>query len=87
MRSSSSSSDDNMVRLCTVSIRNGVDYELDDHNMHFKIFIDIKSELLRDVLRQVLQVIPTVSLHGDKPEVWSVPENIDLYHLRHLRYG
>ena len=39
--------------------------------MHYKIFIDIKSELLRDVLRQVLIGIPTVSLHGDKPEVWS----------------
>ena len=38
--------------------------------MHYKIFIDIKSELLRDVLRQVLGGIPTVSLHGDKPEVW-----------------
>ena len=38
--------------------------------MHYKIFIDIKSELLRDVLRQVLTGIPTVSLHGDKPEVW-----------------
>ena len=37
--------------------------------MHYKIFIDIKSELLRDVLRQVLTGIPTVSLHGDKPEV------------------
>ena len=40
--------------------------------MHFKIFIDIKSELLRDVLRQVLGGIPTVSLHGDKPEVCSL---------------
>ena len=48
--------------------------QYDDRNMHYKIFIDIKSELLRDVLRQVLLGIPTVSLHGDKPEVWSFQE-------------
>ena len=49
----------------------GVDFEIDDRNMHYKIFIDLKSKLLRNVLRQVLGGIPTVSLHGDKPEVWS----------------
>ncbi|CAD6566684.1 MAG: hypothetical protein ASARMPREDX12_008793 [Alectoria sarmentosa] len=43
--------------------------QYDDRNMHFKIFIDVKSELLRDVLRKVLRGVPTVSLHGDKPEI------------------
>ncbi|CAF9912370.1 hypothetical protein IMSHALPRED_000298 [Imshaugia aleurites] len=43
--------------------------QYDDRNMHYKIFIDIKSELLRDVLRETLKGIPTVSLHGDKPEI------------------
>lgn len=59
-----------MVCLPAASIFvTGTDFELDERNMHFKIYIDVKSELLRDVLRQILQGIPTVSLHGDKPEV------------------
>lgn len=77
-RSTSSSSDVNMVRLCTYLLATSADFEPDDRNMHYKIFIDIKSELLRDVLRQVLQGMPTVSLHGDKPEVWSFQEILSL---------
>ena len=70
MKSTSLSSDVNMVCLSAAStFVTGADFEPDERNMHFKIYIDVKSELLRDVLRQVLQGIPTVSLHGDKPEV------------------
>ena len=42
---------------------------LDEANMHYKTYVDIKSELLRDVLREVLCDVNTVSLRGDKPEV------------------
>ncbi|KAL2056976.1 hypothetical protein ABVK25_002715 [Lepraria finkii] len=41
----------------------------DEANMHYKTFVDIKSEALRDVLREVLEGINTVSLRGDKPEI------------------
>lgn len=37
--------------------------------MHYKTYVDIKSEPLRDVLREVLEGVNTVSLRGDKPEV------------------
>ena len=40
--------------------------------MHYKTFVDIKSEPLRDVLREVLEGVNTVSLRGDKPEVRSI---------------
>lgn len=46
-----------------------VNLEIDEANMHYKTFVDIKSEALRDVLREVLEGINTVSLRGDKPEV------------------
>ena len=42
---------------------------LDEANMHYKTFVDIKSEPLRDILREVLCDVNTVSLRGDKPEV------------------
>lgn len=64
-----------MVCLFAASIFvTGADFGPDERNMHFKTYIDIKSELLRDVLRQLLQGIPTVSLHGDKPEVRSIQD-------------
>ena len=70
MKNISSSSVVNTVRFGAISkLQIGIYIGLDDRNMHYKIYIDIKSELLRDVLRQVLIGIPTVSLHGDKPEV------------------
>ena len=43
--------------------------KIDEANMHYKTFVDIKSEALRDVLREVLEGVNTVSLRGDKPEV------------------
>ncbi len=46
---------------------------LDEANMHYKTFVDIKSESLRDILREVLCDVNTVSLRGDKPEVRICP--------------
>ena len=45
------------------------DSRIDEANMHYKTYVDIKSEPLRDVLREVLEGVNTVSLRGDKPEV------------------
>lgn len=37
--------------------------------MHFTTFVDVKSEELRDILREVLKDISTVCLREDKPTV------------------
>jgi hypothetical protein len=37
--------------------------------MHFTTFVDVKSEELRDILREVLKDINTVCLREDKPTV------------------
>jgi hypothetical protein len=42
--------------------------------MHYKTYVDIKSEPLRDVLREVLEGVNTISLRGDKPEVSILPK-------------
>jgi len=46
---------------------------LDEYNRNYKTFIDVKSEPLRDTLRQVLKDIRTISLHSDSPEVSRPP--------------
>ena len=46
---------------------------LDEANMHYKTYVDIKSESLRDILRDVLCDVNTISLRGDKPEVRLYP--------------
>ena len=55
-----------------------INLNLDEQNMHFKTFVDIKSELLRDILRQLLQGVNTVSLRVDKPEVRIPPTDTSL---------
>ena len=70
MKNTYSSKDVNMVRsldLCTA--RPSAKLKLDEANMHYKTYVDIKSEPLRDILREVLCDVNTVSLRGDKPEV------------------
>ena len=74
MKNTYSLKDVNMVRqlnLCTA--RPCAKLKLDEANMHYKTYVDIKSEPLRDVLREVLCDVNTVSLRGDKPEVRLYP--------------
>ena len=70
MRSTFSSNDVNMVCPRSVMLTSiFANLKIDEANMHYKTFVDIKSEALRDVLREVLEGVNTVSLRGDKPEV------------------
>ena len=74
MKNIYSLSDVNMVRTSNVSISEvSANSIVDEANMHYKTFVDIKSEPLRDLLREVLCDVNTISLRGDKPEVSSRP--------------
>ena len=42
---------------------------LDKKNVNFSTFLDIKSEVLRDILREVLKDVRGVNLREDKPTV------------------
>ena len=66
--------DVNTVRslgVCTTRL--SANLMLDEANMHYKTYVDIKSEPLRDILRDVLCNVNTISLRGDKPEVRLYP--------------
>ena len=56
-----------LLGVCTTRL--SANSLLDEANMHYKTYVDIKSEPLRDILREVLCDVNTVSLRGDKPEV------------------
>ena len=45
----------------------------DEANRHYKTYLDIKSKLLADTLRDVLKDVTTVSMRGDKVSVFMPP--------------